>query len=135
MRGNKKDLIVILDEGTPILSAVPFLKNGYQVIYHGDVLDNGAKDDLVAATAILNEAALIAVDLDMKRLVRRFGSPDNGGRFKKLDLIFIGCDPVMAAKRIAHALSFIENEWIVRCEKAARRLWVSIENHRLTTYR
>jgi predicted nuclease of predicted toxin-antitoxin system len=132
--GQRKKLIVLLDEGTPILSAGPFLKRGYQVIYHGDVLDSGAKDDLVAATAILNEAALIAVDLDMKRLVRRFGAQDNG-RFKKLDLIFVGCDPVMAAKRLAHAMSFIENEWNVRCEKAAHRLWVSIDSHRLTTYR
>ena len=128
-------LIVLLDEGTPVLSAEPFMARGYQVIQHHEVLENGAKDELVAAAAILNNAALIALDLDMKRLVRRFGSPDNGGRFKKLDLIFVGCDPVMAAKRIAHAMSFIENEWAVRCEKAARRLWVSIDNHRLTSYR
>jgi hypothetical protein len=52
-----------------------------------------------------------------------------------LDLIWIGCDPVMTAKRVGHAMSFIENEWAVRCEKAARRMWVSIETHRLTTYR
>lgn len=135
MRGNRQDLVVLLDEGTPVLSASPFLDRGHQVIYHGDVLDSGAKDEIVASTAILNNAALIAVDLDMKRLARRFGSPDNGARFRKLDLIFIGCDPVMAAKRLAHAMSFIENEWSVRCEKAARRLWVSIDNHRLTSYR
>jgi hypothetical protein len=134
VRGNKKDLIVLLDEGTPILSADPFSKKGHQVIYYSDVLSNGAKDDVVAATAILNKAALIAIDMDMKRLVRRFGAPDNG-RFKNLDLIFIGCDPVMAAKRLDHAMSFIETEWDVRCAKTARRLWVSIENHRLTTYR
>lgn len=135
MRGNKPNLIILLDEGTPILSAEPFLQGGYQVILHGDVLDSGAKDELVAVTAILNNAALIAVDLDMKRLVRRFGSPDHDGRFKQLDLIFIGCGPVMAQKRISQAMSFIENEWDVRCEKAARRLWVSIDNHRITSYR
>jgi hypothetical protein len=135
VRGNRKELTVLLDEGTPILSADPFLRRGYQVIYHGDVLEGGAKDELVAANAILNGAALIAVDQDMKRLVRRFGSQDVGGRFKNLDLIFIGCDPVMAAKRIDHAMSFIEGEWDVRCEKTARRLWVTIEKHRITTYR
>jgi hypothetical protein len=111
------------------------LAGGYQVIHHGDVLESGAPDEHVAAVAVLNKAALIAVDLDMKRLVRRFGSPDGGGRFKNLDLIFIGCDAVMSAKRIDHAMSFIENEWSVRCEKAARRMWVSIDNHRLTSYR
>jgi len=126
---------VLLDEGTPVLSGSPFVSRGHQVILHSDVLESGSKDEIVAATAILNRAALIAVDLDMKRLVRRFGAPDGDGRFRKLDLIFIGCEPNMAEKRIAHAMSFIENEWSVRCEKAARRLWISIEKHRLTTYR
>ena len=149
MNGNAQDLIVLLDEGTPILAAAPFLDRGHQVIYHGDVLNNGTKDDVVAATAILNSAALIATDLDMRRLVRRFGAPNDGSRFKKLDLIFVGCDPelnlyivgtgnpnpVMAEKRLAHAMSFIENEWYIRCERVARRLWVSIENHRLISYR
>jgi Domain of unknown function (DUF5615) len=137
VKRSKQDLIILLDEGVPILSANPFLNRGYQVIFHGDVLDNGAKDELVVATAILNKAVLIAIDLDMKRLVRRFGSPlsSNGPRFNRLDLIFIGCDAVMSAKRLAHAMSFIENEWSFRCEKVARRLWVSIEAHRLTTYR
>lgn len=135
MKRSKSKLVILLDEGTPVLAGAPFLKRGHHVIYHGDVLDGGAKDEVVAAIAVINKAALIAIDLDMKRLVRRFGSPDNSARFSKLDLIFIGCDPVMASKRIEHAMSFIENEWSVRCEKAARRLWVSINNHRLTSYR
>jgi len=134
VRGKKQELIVLLDEGTPILSGDPFLEKGYRVIYHADVLEPSANDEVVAATAILNKAALIAVDLDMRRLVRRFGKPDDN-RFKSLDLIFVHCDAVMTAKRVAHAMSFIENEWSVRCEKAARRLWVNIDNHRLTTYR
>jgi predicted nuclease of predicted toxin-antitoxin system len=63
-----------------------FLNSGHQVIYPGEILDSGAKDELVAATAILNKAALIAIDLDMKRLVRRFGSPlsGHGPRFSRL---------------------------------------------------
>jgi predicted nuclease of predicted toxin-antitoxin system len=135
VKGNRQSLTVLLDEGTPVLSANPFLSRGYQVIHHAEVLESGASDEIVAAMAILNNAALIAVDLDMKRLVRRFGSPSNGPKFKKLDLIFIGCDAVMAEKRLEHAMSFVENEWSVRCEKAARRMWVNIDSHRLTTYR
>ncbi len=135
MKGDRKDLVVLLDEGAPVVSASPFLNRGYQVINHRDVLASGADDELVATMAILNGAVLIAIDLDLKRLVRRFGSPSNGARFKRLDLIFTGCNAVMAEKRIEHSMSFIENEWSVRCEKAARRLWVSVENHRLTTYR
>jgi hypothetical protein len=107
----------LLDEGTPILSATPFLDRGHRVIYHGDVLSGGASDEVVVATAILSKAALIAVDLDFKRVVKRFGSPNSSEKYSKFDLIFIGCDPVMASKRIEHAMSFIENEWAVSRER------------------
>jgi predicted nuclease of predicted toxin-antitoxin system len=80
-------LIILLDEGTPILAAAPFLERGHKAIYHSDVLVSGAKDELVVATAILNKAALIAVDLDMKRMARRFGSPGNGEKYHALNLI------------------------------------------------
>jgi hypothetical protein len=135
VKGHKQHLKVLLDEGAPRSSAEPFLQKGYQAIYHGDVLDSGASDELVAVTAMLNDAVLIAVDLDMKRIVRRFGAARGEAKFEKLNLIWVGCDPVLAAKRLSHSMSFIELEWAVRCEKAARRMWVSIENHRLTTYR
>jgi predicted nuclease of predicted toxin-antitoxin system len=115
--------------------AEPFANRNHRVIYHHEVLDSGAKDDVVAATAILNDAILIAVDADMKRLVRRFGSPNNSEKYKKLHLIFLSCDQVLAAKRLEHAMSFVETEWRVTCEKAARRLWLDIGPHRLTSYR
>jgi predicted nuclease of predicted toxin-antitoxin system len=130
-----RPLIVLLDEGTPILAAAPFLERGYKAIYHSDVLVSGAKDEVVVATAILNKAALIAVDLDMKRMARRFGSPNSGEKFRRLDLIFLSCNETLAAKRIEHAMSFIENEWEVCCQKLARRLWVDIGPHHLTSFR
>lgn len=135
MRKNGNSLTVLLDEGAPILVADPFLKRGYRVIYHSDVLASGTKDDVVVATAILNEAILLAVDADMKRMVKRFGSPNNSGKYSKLNLIFISCNETVAAKRLDHAMSFIANEWNVSCEKVARRLWVDIGPHRLTSYR
>jgi hypothetical protein len=136
VRGNEKQqLVVLLDEGAPHSSAEPFLQNGYKAIYHGDVLDSGASDELVAVTAILNEAILIAVDRDMRRIVRRFGAARDGGRFERLNLIWVACDPVMATRRLSHAMSFIEHEWAIACELVARRMWVNIENHKLTTYR
>ena len=86
-----------------MLAAVPFLERGYEVIDHRDVLDPGARDDLVVKTAILNQAILIAVDADMKQLVRRFGSPNNSEKFAKLDLISISCHETLAAKRLEQA--------------------------------
>jgi predicted nuclease of predicted toxin-antitoxin system len=133
--GKKLSLTILLDEGTPVLAASPFQARGYTVIHHANVLDSGAKDEVVVVTAIINNAILIAVDADMKRMVRRFGSPNNSEKYAKLDLIFISCNEVLATKRLEHAMSFIENEWKVACEKAARRLWVDVGEHRLTSYR
>lgn len=129
------ELIVLLDEGTPILAADPFLDRGHQVIYFSDVLYSGAKDNVVAATAILNKAALVAIDADMKRMVKRFGSPNMSEKYSRLNLIFVSCNETLAAKRLEHAMTFIENEWEVSCQKASRRLWVDIGVHRLTSYR
>ena len=125
----------MLDEGTPVPAAEPFLTRGHQVIYHSDVLASGSKDDVVVVTSIINKAILIAVDADMKRMVKRFGSPNLSERYARLNLIFISCNEVLAAKRLDHAMSFIENEWNVTCEKAARRLWVDIGPHCLRSFR
>lgn len=137
MSTKPKKLIVLLDEGTPVGVAKPFRDRGHWVIYHHEVLFPMASDEEVVRAAILNEAALIAVDLDMKRLVKRYGAPQNveNEKYPKLNLIFMTCDGVLAQKRMAHAMTFIENEWAVCCEKTARRLWVNIEPHRLSTYR
>jgi predicted nuclease of predicted toxin-antitoxin system len=137
LSSKSKKITVLLDEGTPIGVAKPFKDQGHRVIYHHQVLFPMATDDEVVRAAIMNEAALIAVDLDMKRLARRYGAPQNieNVKYPKLNLIFMTCDGVMAEKRMAHAMTFLENEWAVCCEKVARRLWVNIEPHRLSTYR
>lgn len=117
--------------------AKPFRDRGHWVIYHQQVLFPMASDEEVVRAAILNEAALIAVDLDMKRLVKRYGAPQNleNEKFPKLNLIFMTCEGVLAEKRIGNAMTFLENEWAFCCEKVARRLWVNVDRHRLTTYR
>ncbi len=135
MNGDGKEIVVLLDEGTPVAVAEPFLSRGHYAIYHSEVMDSDAKDEVVAATAILNNAILVAVDADMKRLVRRFGSPNNSEKYKRLHVIFLGCEQVLAAKRLDHAMSFVGGEWAVTCEKAARRLRLDIGPHRLTSYR
>ncbi|HWG04452.1 MAG TPA: hypothetical protein VG271_05510 [Beijerinckiaceae bacterium] len=135
MTEGKGQIVIMLDESTPVLAGSPFLQRGYQVIYHKDVLPPGASDPVVVATAILNKAILIAVDGDIKRMAKRFGAPDLSEKFKSLDLIFIDCNEVLAAKRLEHAMSFIENEWKVVCKKKARRLWLSIGPHKLTSFR
>ena len=76
MTAGKHKLTVLLDEGAPVPAATPFLVRGHQVIYHNDVLEPGAKDDVVCYTAVLNKAVLIVIDRDMKQLAKRFGAPN-----------------------------------------------------------
>jgi predicted nuclease of predicted toxin-antitoxin system len=128
-------LVVLLDEGTPILAADPFINHGHQAIYHGDVLSPGSRDELVAAAAIMNNPLLIAFDRDMKQMAKRFGNPDKDGKFKKLHLLFINCNPVLGPKRLEHFMSYIEHEWQITCKKASRSLWIDVGPHYIRTYR
>jgi hypothetical protein len=128
-------LIVLLDEGAPAQVAEPFRARNHGVILFGDVLTPSAKDSVVAASAIQNDAVLIAVDRDMRQLAKRWGNAEGGGRYKRLCLIFIGCNPVLAPKRIEHAMSFIELEWDIACRKAARSMWITIMPHYISSYR
>lgn len=135
MNGRHRPLVVLLDEGTPVPAARPFHQRKHGVIFHHQVLASGATDQEVAAAAILNEAVLVAVDADMRRMVRRFGTPGRNERYSKLSLIHIRCNEVMAAKRLDQAMSFIEHEWSFACQKPSRRMWVDIEPHKLVSYR
>ena len=56
-------------------------------------------------------------------------------RFAQLNLIHICCDEVMVSKRLKQAMTFIELEWAVSNEHAARRMWVDIGAHFLKTNR
>lgn len=128
-------LAVLLDEGAPVGAAEPFRKRGHRVIYHRDVLSPGAADPVVAATAQLNNAALLAQDRDMKQMAKRFGNPVNAWRFSRLNLIFLACNAVLAPKRIEHLMSLIELEWQICCEKTARAMWIEIGAHHFRSYR
>jgi hypothetical protein len=92
-------------------------------------------DDVVCTTALANDAILLAIDPDMKRFPKRYGISHGSPRYANLSLIWIGCNEVLAAKRLEQAMSLIEHEWKVSDEKAARRLWIEIGPHHIRTYR
>lgn len=126
---------MLLDEGVPASIADPFRVRGHRVILHSDVLSPGAKDPLVAAAAIQNSAILIAADRDMRQLAKRWGNPQDGGRYKKLSLIFYACKPALAIKRAAQSVSFVEHEWDFCCQKKSRSMCVTIAPHYFTSHR
>lgn len=126
-------LVFLLDASSPESVAKAIEDSGHKVIRHNDVLAEGATDVVVCETSMKNNAILVAVDTDMKRLTRRF-KPETD-RFKKLSVIHLGCNAVMAAKRMEQALSLIAHEFDVSCKKAASRVWMEVTNHHFTTFR
>lgn len=118
-----------MDEGAPAAIADSFEAAGHRAIRFSEALEAGSKDDVVCAAAILNKAALIAVDKDMNHFKKRFGQPEGGGKFARVHLIHFSCGGVLAVKRAEHVMSFIEHEWRFVCEKAARSMWLDIGAH------
>jgi predicted nuclease of predicted toxin-antitoxin system len=119
----------MLDAGVPHSVGEALEAAGHVVIYYQAVLKDGATDELVARTAILNNAVLVALDKDMRQLVRRFGESSPHNKFSGLHLIRICCSETVCASRISHAMSFIEQEWEFTSRKSARRLWLDIGAH------
>ena len=111
------------------------MARGHTVIFHRDVLAEKTPDEVVAATALANDAILVAIDRDMRQIARRYGIGHGSDRFGRLSLIHLCCDEVQAAKRLGQAMSFIEHEWNISLQKVARRMWVDIDLHFLRTHR
>lgn len=133
MSESRPRLRFLLDEGAP-RSVGKFLEEqDHEVIYFNEALVPGSPDVLVAKIAEANDAILVAVDGDMKTLAKRAGI--SGGRFKRLSLLKLSCREPAAARRVEQALSFIEHEWAISDEKAARRRYVEIGDGFLKTFR
>lgn len=92
-------------------------------------------DDVVCATALENNAILVAVDGDMKALAKRYGQASTNSRFERLNLIRIGCDGIAASQRVQQAMGIIEFEWAFKQEKPSRRMWIDVGRHSIRTNR
>lgn len=128
-------LRVFLDAGVPDSVANVFKSSGHTAILHREALLEKTPDDVVCATALANDAILVAIDADMKGLAKRFGISSGSDRFARLSIIRICCNEVLASKRLDQAMSFVEHEWTISAEKVARRLWVDIGPHWLRSNR
>lgn len=124
-----------MDAGVPDSVGQVFSDNGHLVIYHREALPEKTSDSVVCATALANDAILVAIDGDMKQFPKRFGISGGSDRFARLNIIRICCDEVLASKRLEQAMSLIEHEWSVSEKKVARRLWIDIAPHHLKSNR
>jgi hypothetical protein len=128
-------LRVFLDAGVPDSVGETLKQRGHFVILYRQALPEKIDDDVVCAAALANDAILLAIDPDMKRFPKRYGISHGSARYQNLSLIWIGCNEVLAAKRLEQAMSLIEHEWNLSDEKAARRLWIEIGPHNIRTNR
>jgi len=108
---------------------------GHVAILHRDALVEAAPDEVVCATALRNEAILIAMDADMQQLAKQYGVTPKGDRFQRLSIIRLCCKETIASKRLKQAMTLIEHEWQFSQVKAARRLWIDVGPHSIKTYR
>jgi predicted nuclease of predicted toxin-antitoxin system len=128
-------LRTFLDAGVPDSVGRALKECGHFVILHREALSDGASDELVCATALLNEAILVAIDGDMKRLAKQYGVTPSGDRFAQLSVIRLCCNETQAAHRVRQAMTLIEHEWRFVRAKTARRLWVDVGPHYMRTNR
>lgn len=85
-------------------------------------LARGSADQLVCAASIALDAILIALDGDMKKIMRENGM--GSGEFKRLSLVKLSCSEPDAAERLKYALSLIEHEWRIPKENNQRKIFI-----------
>ena len=119
-------LKLFLDEGVPESVGRCFAAVGHNVIYFKEAAVPGSPDQLVAAVSEANDAVLIALDGDMRKIAQRRGVGQR--RFRKLSLIKLSCRETRAASRVQKAMSLIEHEWRLASDKSDRRVFIEIGN-------
>ena len=126
--GDDAPLTVLLDANLAASVGKAFEAAGHRVIYHNEVLAEGAADTVVARIARENGAVIAGHDKDFKQIVK-------DDRFKHLGLILFECSNPLAIKRAEHFMSLIEHEWRVSCRKRACRLRLTIRKNAIFSYR
>ena len=109
------------------------MAEGHHVAFLNKTMVRGSSDPLVCITADINDAILVALDGDMKRIAQGHGV---GARtFLKLGLIKLSCFEPDAARRVKGAMSPIEHEWNFSAGKSGRKIFVEIRDTVIRTVR
>jgi predicted nuclease of predicted toxin-antitoxin system len=130
---SRPSLRLFLDEGVPDSVGHAFLEAGHQVGFLNKTIARGSSDHLVCAIADINNAILVALDGDMKRIAQGYGVGSR--RFLRLGLIKLSCFEPDAARRVRAAMSLIEHEWTVTAGSEGRRIFVEISDTVIRSFR
>jgi predicted nuclease of predicted toxin-antitoxin system len=131
--GDRPTLRLFLDEGVPDSVGHAFLEAGHEVHFLNRTLARGSSDQLVCAIADINNAILVALDGDMRRIAQGHGV--GSGRYLRLGLIKLSCFEPDAPVRVRAAMSLIEHEWMFTEGAEGRRIFVDIGNGVIRTHR
>ncbi len=108
-------------------------RRGHEVIRLKDKLPIDAPDPVVARLSEAQEAILLTLDKDFKKIAPRI--PKNAkNRFKKLSRVQLECHPNME-KRVLATLDLIEFEWEQAQKRSDKRLHMVIRKGSITTHR
>jgi predicted nuclease of predicted toxin-antitoxin system len=126
-------LRVFIDQCVPASAGAAFKQCGHEVTYLREKIATNSPDPLVAAVAEANDAILVSLDADFRKIAKRHGV---GRReFRKLSLIKLSCRESRCFERIVEAMSLIVHEWILAQESKDRRLFIEIMDSVIRTCR
>ncbi|MGH6651047.1 MAG: DUF5615 family PIN-like protein [Sphingopyxis sp.] len=121
----------MLDENVPAAVSHFLAEQGFEVILSRDAVGEGAPDPMVAQAAQVNEAILVSLDRDMRRIQRQL-SAANEARFPTLDLIMLACSEPQAAARLQKFLPIIQAEFErISIDQQIERLRIEVGANRL----
>ena len=125
-----------VDQCVPESVAETLERHGHTVERLRDKIAPDSPDTLVAAVAQSNNAILVTMDGDFRKIDSRYGV--GRARFRRLSLLrFERCRESQAATRLEAALSLIAHEWDVsaRDESNDRRIFIVITSNTIRTHR
>ncbi len=112
-----------LDEGVPNSVGRMLEGFGHTVTYGNKTLTPGTPDLVVCLISMVDEAILVAMDKDMKRIAK--ANRVSTSQFAKLSFVHLDCPEINAAERVRQAMGLLEYEW-EQSENAVRRLHLVI---------
>lgn len=123
-----------VDQCVPESVAKALESNGYEVIRLREKTAVNSSDTLVAAVSEANNAILVTMDSDFRKIAARWGV--GHGRYKKLSLLrFEKCRESNAARRLQLAMSLLKHEWEYGSGARDRRMFVVITAGTIRTHR
>lgn len=125
-----------VDQCVPESVADTIENHGYEAIRLRDRIAPDSPDSLVAAVSEANDAILVTMDGDFKKMASSHGV--GSSRYRRLSLLrFEKCRESRAAQRLEDAMSLIEHEWKFGAGRRPRerRMFVVITDSSIRTHR